>query len=121
MKTAAAAFLGTWLLAWGAAAGEAVVVEARAVSEGRGSWRFDVTIRHADEGWDHYANRWDVLGPDDAVLGSRTLFHPHVEEQPFTRSLPGVAVPEGVTEVKIRAFDSVHGQASADFPVQLSR
>ena len=25
---------------------------------------FTVTVRHADGGWEHYANRWDVVGPD---------------------------------------------------------
>ena len=37
-------------------------------------------------GWEHYANKWDVVGPDDTILGTRVLLHPHVNEQPFTRS-----------------------------------
>lgn len=91
-----------------ALAGEADVVDARAAKAGDG-WRFDVTVRHADEGWDHYADAWRVVGPDGTVLGTRTLYHPHVNEQPFTRSLSGVAVPAGVTSVTIEAHDSVHG------------
>ena len=27
-----------------------------------GSYRFDVTVAHGDEGWDHYADAWDVDG-----------------------------------------------------------
>ncbi|WP_223385662.1 hypothetical protein [Oricola cellulosilytica] len=61
-------------------AGEADVTDVVAhLSEG-GSWRFDVTVRHDDEGWDHYADRWDVVGPDGTILGKRVLAHPHVTE-----------------------------------------
>ena len=71
--------------------------------------RFSVTIRHGDAGWAHYANKWDVLTTDGRLLGTRELLHPHDNEQPFTRSLSGVAVPADVDEVIIRAHDSVHG------------
>jgi len=90
-------------------AGEAEVVGVEAVQEAGGTWRFSVTVRHADEGWDHYADTWHVLGPDGSVLGERVLLHPHVEEQPFTRSLAGVAIPDALGVVELRAHDSVHG------------
>jgi len=70
---------------------------------------FDVTVRHADEGWDHFADRWEIVGPGGEVLATRVLRHPHVDEQPFTRSLPNVPIPNGVSEVTVRAHDSVHG------------
>ena len=89
-------------------AGEADVVKAEVKKLGDGTYRFDVTVSHRDEGWDHYANKWDVLGPDGAVLWTRTLYHPHVDEQPFTRSLSGMKVPEGTSSVTIRAHDSIH-------------
>jgi len=39
-----------------------------------GLWRFDVTLRHNDEGWDHYADAWQVVLPEDGeVLGERVL------------------------------------------------
>ena len=102
-----------------AAAGEADVVSAVATQEAAGTWRFDVTVAHADEGWDHYADQWDVLAPDGTVLGTRVLFHPHVEEQPFTRSLSGVVVPASVTTVTVRARDSVHGYGGVTVSVEL--
>jgi hypothetical protein len=102
-------------------AGEADVVAARAFSEGAGTYRFDVTVRHADTGWDHYADRFEVLAPDGAVLGVRTLYHPHVEEQPFTRSLSGVRVPDGLDRVRVRARDSVHEYGGAEVEVDLPR
>jgi hypothetical protein len=89
-------------------AGEADVVRVEAVNLGNGTYRFDVTLSHHDEGWDHYADKWDVVGPDNTVLGTRILYHPHVDEQPFTRSLSGVKIPEGTNEVTIRAHDSFH-------------
>ena len=103
-----------------ARAGEADVVRLEATRISPGVWRFDVTVRHADEGWDHYADRWEVIGPGGAVLATRVLLHPHVGEQPFTRSLPRVALPDDVPRVSVRAHDSVHGYggevATVDVP-----
>jgi len=98
-------------------AGEADVVGVEVTKQGDGRFRFDVTVRHADEGWDHYADRWEVLGPDGAALGVRELAHPHVNEQPFTRSLSGVEIPVGVSEVTVRARDSVHGYGGREMTV----
>jgi acetyl esterase/lipase len=82
---------------------------------------FDVTVRHADEGWEHYADRWDVVGPDGTVYGTRTLLHPHVNEQPFTRSLADVKIPESIREITVRAHDSVHGYRGKTLTVELPR
>lgn len=81
-------------------------------------YRFRVTVRHDDTGWDHYADRWQVLGPDGKVLGTRILHHPHVNEQPFTR-YHDIAIPEGVREVTIRAGDKLHGFGGATMTVRL--
>lgn len=101
-------------------AGEADVVGVEARRSGD-TWSFDVTVRHADTGWDHYADKWDVVAPDGTVLGTRTLYHPHVAQQPFTRSLGGVSVPDGVTAVTVRAHDSVHGYGGEEMRVDLQR
>ena len=107
------------LVAPGAAlAGEADVLRATAESKG-GSWTFRVTVQHADTGWDHYADAWRVVGPDGTVYGTRTLYHPHVDEQPFTRSLSGVSIPAGVTSVTVESHDSVHGWGGAKTTVPL--
>lgn len=102
-----------------ALAGEADILDATAVREPGGSWRISATIAHDDTGWDHYADRFEVLAPDGALLGTRVLLHPHVTEQPFTRSLTGLDIPEGVTEVFLRAHDSVHGYGGAEITVTL--
>jgi hypothetical protein len=106
------------LLAPPAMAGEADVIDARATALGGGQWRIEATIRHADTGWDHYANAFEILGPDGAVLGTRVLHHPHVEEQPFTRSHT-VAIPAEVTTITIRAVDSVHATGGAEVTITL--
>ena len=98
-------------------ADEADVVETRITSTSTGTYSFDVTVRHADTGWDHYANKWDIVGPDGAILGTRVLHHPHVSEQPFTRGLNDVKIPPGIDQVTIRAHDSVHGYGGREISI----
>jgi hypothetical protein len=105
--------VGLALACQAAQAGEAAVVDAALTPSGDGTWRIEVTVAHADAGWDHYADGWQVLAPDGTVLGTRTLLHPHETEQPFTRSLSGIAIPAGVVEVTVQAHDSVHGTGPA--------
>ena len=88
-------------------AGEADVVNVTIHKKGRDKFTINATLSHADTGWDHYANRWEVLDSDGNILGTRVLHHPHVDEQPFTRSLT-LEIPRSITEVIIRAGDSVH-------------
>ena len=73
------------------------------------SWTVSVTLRHADSGWDHYADGWRVVTAEGKVLGHRTLYHPHENEQPFTRSLSGIIIPVEVNTVFVEAHDKVHG------------
>lgn len=96
-----------------------VVENAEASRSGMG-WRFDVTLRHPDTGWDHYADAWEVLTPDGTRLGIRELHHPHVAEQPFTRSLSNVMVPDGLRQVVIRARCSVDGWTGPSVTLTLS-
>ena len=97
----------------------AQVVNVRAVQQDRELWRFDVTVRHNDEGWEHYADRWEVVSAQGEVLATRVLAHPHQQEQPFTRSLSGILLPASVTEVVVRAHDSLHGFGGAELSVPL--
>ena len=94
------------LVSQGARAGEADVVDVEVEQTATGVYAFRVTLRHGDEGWEHYADRWDVVAPDGTVLASRILAHPHVNEQPFTRSLSSVQIPDDISEVGIQARDN---------------
>jgi hypothetical protein len=88
--------------------GEADVVSVAVKALGDSAYRFEVTVQHADEGWKHYADKWEVLAPDGTVLATRILHHPHVNEQPFSRSLYGVKIPGEINKVTIQVHDSVH-------------
>ncbi len=104
-----------------ALAGPADVVGVKVTKSGPGVYSFAVTVRHDDKGWTHYADAWQVVGPDGGVLATRVLAHPHEHEQPFTRSLSGVAIPEGVARVRLRARDKVHGLGGREQEVDLPR
>ena len=56
-----------------ALAGEADVLEAEARPSGGGAWTVSATIKHADTGWEHYADSFEVLAPDGTLLGTRVL------------------------------------------------
>ena len=96
-----------------------VIENVTARQESAGSWRFDVTIRHPDTGWEHYADGWRILDMDGNELGMRVLYHPHVDEQPFTRSLSGVAIPDGTRQVQVQARDLPKGWNAGTVIVEL--
>jgi hypothetical protein len=107
--------------------GNVDVIFVRAVEEAGGTWTFHVTVEHPDTGWEDYADGWDVVTPDGQVLKTdpedpftRLLLHPHVDEQPFTRSQSGLTVPPGVSQVTVRAHDLVDGYGGEEITVDLS-
>ncbi|MDR9484667.1 MULTISPECIES: hypothetical protein [Sediminimonas] len=100
---------------------EAPVVEDVDVSHGDIGWRMAVTLSHPDTGWDHYADGWEVLDAAGNRLGYRKLHHPHVNEQPFTRSLTGIMVPDGVHQVLVKVRCSQDGWAGEAVAVSLER
>lgn len=85
------------------------------------NWRVDVTVRHADAGWDHYADGWRIVDGKGEELGMRVLYHPHVNEQPFTRSLEGVHIPAETGTIYIEAHDKVHGWSPKRIRVDLGQ
>lgn len=89
------------------------------VTKNGSGYTFDVTVSHGDTGWDDYVDAWRIRDTAGNVLGQRSLSHPHVNEQPFTRSLSGVKVPEGATSVIVEAHDTVTGWAPQGKTVQL--
>lgn len=105
----------------GAGAADVLAVEAFALpAAGQDVVRFRVTVRHADAGWAHYADRWEVLAPDGTLLGARVLAHPHDDEQPFTRS-GDIVVPDGIDTVTVRARDRLHGHGGQEMTVTIRR
>jgi len=85
-------------------------------------YTFEVTVESPDTGCEQYADWWEVVSPDGALLYRRILAHSHVDEQPFTRSGGPVEVPADST-VLVRAHmneagyggQTLRGTAAGDF------
>lgn len=100
---------------------EVEVVRAEFSSSGGNGWAVNVTLQHEDTGWQHYADQWRIVDSKGWVLAKRVLHHPHVEEQPFTRGLSHVQIPEQMQTVFIEARDNVHGWSSQRLKVDMSK
>ncbi len=101
--------------------GEADVINVVMSESMDGTFNLDVTVKHADTGWEHYANWWRVTTVDGKELGRRVLAHPHVNEQPFTRELYDLKVPEGVSVVIVEAHDKVHEYGGKTVRVDMTK
>ncbi len=108
-------------LASGFAVADPVTIVSATARKDAAGWTFDVTLSHPDAGWEHYADAWEIVAPDGTSLGLRDLAHPHVEEQPFTRSLSGVTIPENMTHVMVRARCLVDGWSDETLRLDLPR
>lgn len=95
------------------------VIDAEATQSDSG-WSFAVTISSPYDSPDRYADGWRILGPDDTEYGFRLLTHDHASEQPFTRTLDDVEVPEDVRTVTIQGRDQEFGFGGATFELTLS-
>ena len=110
-----------------ASGGNADVEYVTAEQQQDGTWTFTVTVRHPDTGWEDFADGWDVVLPDGTVVKrspddpfTRPLTHPHVDEQPFTRSQSGLEIPAGTDTVTVRAHDLVDGYGGQTINVDLN-
>ncbi len=102
-------------------AGKANVTDVEVTQTGTDTFRFTVTIASEETGWDYYADAFEIVGPDGDVLATRTLHHPHVDEQPFTRSLTGVNIGPDIDEVTVRAHHHPEGYDGRTMTVTLPR
>jgi hypothetical protein len=68
---------------------------------------------------ERYADGWRVLDPEGNVLGTHTLLHDHASEQPFTRTQPGLEIPEGVTEITVEGRDLVNGYGGGTLSIDV--
>lgn len=97
------------------------VVGAEATRGADGTWRFDVTVSSPYDSPQRYADAWRVLAPDGTELGVRELAHHHANQQPFTRSLEGVTIPEATETVTVQARDQRNGWGGATVELTLDR
>lgn len=86
-----------------------------------GTWQADVTLKHQDEGWKHYADGWRLVDSNGDEICNRTLYHPHVKEQPFTRSLSGFHIAKEMKVIFVEAHDLKHGWSKDKVKIDLSK
>jgi hypothetical protein len=115
-----AAIILTLIAVTAVSAGDVKIVSASFQKDGS-NWTVNVKLHHGDTGWDHYADSWRIVDEKGTLLAERVLHHPHVDEQPFTRSLFGVTMPDGTAIVFIEAHDKVHGWTPDRLKVDLGK
>jgi hypothetical protein len=101
-----------------AVAGKANVLKVK-FEKHKDTYTFNVTVKHRDKGWKHFANRWEILTPDGKIIATRKLMHPHEHEQPFTRSMSSIKIPDDLQYVIVRAHDLQHGYGGKEVKVML--
>jgi len=102
-------------------ANEANILNVGIKNEGNDRYTFNVTVQHEGKGWDHYADRWEILTPEGEIVAIRVLRHPHIKEQPFARNLPFVPVSKDINEVTIRAHCSVDEFGGKEIMLKIPR
>ncbi|MFT4609205.1 MAG: hypothetical protein ACI8VY_000228 [Cellvibrionaceae bacterium] len=110
----------TTVMAVQVSAGMADVIDVDVRFNGDNNFQIITTLAHADTGWQHYANEWQILDESGKVIGRRVLHHPHVNEQPFSRSHT-LDIPISVNIITIRGIDSVHGIGGGELSIKLVR
>jgi len=116
----AVCFLLCGIFGSAAFAGDVAIMKVRFEQRGD-SWNVNTTLRHADTGWSHYADAWRVVDEKGKVLGTRTLYHPHEKEQPFTRGLNDLRIPADTVIIFVEAHDNVHGWSKQRVRVDLRK
>jgi hypothetical protein len=102
-------------------ANDVEILAAALIHQSQGEYMVNVKLQHQDTGWEHYADAWRVIDNEGNVLGTRTLLHPHVNEQPFTRALNNVKINDSLTTLYIEAHDKVHGWSKQKLEIDLTK
>ena len=83
------------------------------------TYNFVVTMSAPYDGPKRFADAWRVIGDDGVVYGVLELLHDHATEQPFTRSLADIEIPNSVRSVTIEGRDQVYGWGGNTVEVSL--
>jgi hypothetical protein len=95
------------------------VVAVKVRASGPNLFDFDVTISSPYDSPSRYADGFRVYTTANRVLGERKLWHDHQNEQPFTRDLYSVAIPEGLKAALVQARDQKYGYGGKAVEVTL--
>ena len=74
-----------------------VVAQSVSFSGEEGNYTVSVTLLSPDMGCDQYADWWEIITEDGALVYRRILAHSHVNEQPFSRSGSAIDVQANET------------------------
>ncbi len=95
------------------------VVAVKVAPRGANRFDFDVTISSRYDTPQRYADAFRVTGKDGKVYGERILLHDHADEQPFTRDLYGVTIPQQISRVIVQGRDQKFGYGGKTFEIIL--
>ncbi|MBX7107008.1 MAG: hypothetical protein K1X61_00020 [Chitinophagales bacterium] len=84
-----------------------------------GVFDFDVTVSSPYDTPSRYADGFRISTTEGKVLGERKLLHDHQTEQPFTRDLHSVKIPDGIVKVVVQARDQKYGYGGKTLEVLL--
>jgi hypothetical protein len=79
-----------------------------------------VTIRHADQGWNHYADRYEVVGPQgEVVIRGRTSVHggnhSHLDSRAGRFGAQAQAAHFGCEMVRVGTFNIAQDRRAVRF------
>jgi hypothetical protein len=95
------------------------VVEVRVRAQGPHIYDFDVTISSRYDSPVRYADAFRVMSVKGIFYGERILVHDHASEQPFTRDLYNINIPQGIDTVIVQARDKKYGYGGRSMLVTL--
>jgi len=111
--------LGLLLMVNTVSAGQVEIISVKLTKQAP-MWRVAITLRHADSGWDHYADGWRIVQSEtNKVLGTKTLL-PHAKEQPFSSAMK-VNIPDNVKHIYVEARDNIHGWSKQRVNVNMQK
>ncbi len=88
---------------------------------GDGTFDLAATVSSPYDTPERYADAFRALDADGTVLGIRELTHDHAGEQPFTRTLNGLEIPEDVETITVEGRDLANGWGGASVQVTVPR
>jgi N-acetylmuramoyl-L-alanine amidase len=94
------------------------VVDVTPLADGEG-YSFIVTMSSTYDSVERHADAWRVIGDDGVVYGMLEFAHENSTEQPVTRSLDEVVIPDTVNSVTVQGRDLVYGWGGKTVEVDL--
>lgn len=101
------------------AASDVHILATTIIHQSQNEYLVNVKLQHQDTGWEHYADEWRIVDQHGNILARRILLHPHVNEQPFTRSLSNVKLDDDLSIIYIEAHDKLHGWTENKLEIDL--